>query len=80
VTECIRRVLLTGIVVFIYPNSAAQPAITCIMAFISLAATLGFAPHSDTMGSNVYITGAVIILLSIHLTLLLKVDVSKDQS
>jgi predicted outer membrane repeat protein len=80
VTECIRRVLLTGLVVFIYPNSAAQPVIACIMAAISLFVALRFQPHIDSWDGNIYTTGGIVILLSIYLTLLLKVDVSKEQS
>ncbi|CAN0502464.1 unnamed protein product, partial [Scytosiphon promiscuus] len=37
VIECVRRVMLTGVVVFIYPNDAAQIAITILNVFFFFA-------------------------------------------
>jgi hypothetical protein len=40
VIECVRRLLLTGAVVFIVPGTAAQAAIACIMAVFTMVVTL----------------------------------------
>ena len=82
VVECGRRILLTGVVVFIFPNSAAQIAITMLMAFFFFAVfeiMLPYTSESDTWLSR---GGHVIVFLSMFDLLLLKVDVSdeRDQS
>lgn len=45
--ECARRILLARVVVFIYPNSAAQIAITLIMAFAFALLSEGLAPYAS---------------------------------
>ncbi|CAN0363396.1 unnamed protein product, partial [Scytosiphon promiscuus] len=44
VIECGRRVLLTGTVVFIYPDTSAQIAVTLIIAFVFAMISEGLAP------------------------------------
>lgn len=54
VIECGRRILLTGLLIFIAPESSAQVAMACIFAFFSL---LGFEilhPHLDPVDSWLY--------------------------
>jgi hypothetical protein len=80
VVECARRLLLTGFVVFIFPNSSAQAAVACLFAAFSLAIVLQFKPHADTYDAGVYITGSTIIFLSMFLSLMVKVDISKDDT
>lgn len=46
VVKCLRRMLLTGVVVFIYPNTAAQVAVTLMIAF-------SFAILSERLDPNV---------------------------
>jgi hypothetical protein len=41
VVECMRRLLLTGAIVFIAPGTAAQAAIACVLAFVGLGLGLG---------------------------------------
>jgi hypothetical protein len=79
VVECFRRLMLTGFMVFILPNTAAQAAIACVFAVISLAAVMQFRPHSDALDYRAYLTGCAVIFASRFLALLLKVDVSKEE-
>ena len=44
VTECARRILLAGVVVFIYTNTSAQIAATLVIAFIFTMISEGLIP------------------------------------
>lgn len=44
VIECARRILLTGAVVFIFPNSAAQIAVTLMIAFAFVSSEMFYPP------------------------------------
>jgi hypothetical protein len=78
VIECMRRLLLTGAIVFIAPGTAAQAAIACVLAVVSLAVALYFQPHFDPHDGQIYTGGAMIIFLSMFLSLLMKTDVSTE--
>lgn len=45
--ECGRRMLLTGVLVFIAPNNSTQTAMACIFAFVSLLGFELMRPHVD---------------------------------
>ncbi|CAN0459726.1 unnamed protein product, partial [Hapterophycus canaliculatus] len=47
VVECGRRIMLTGVVVFIFPNDAAQIAITMLIAFFFFAMFEVLAPYKS---------------------------------
>jgi hypothetical protein len=74
VVECIRRLLLTGTMVFIFPNTTAQPAIACLLAAIAVVLVLWWNPHADSMDARIYVVGAIIVFLSVFLSLLVKVQ------
>eukprot|EP00752_Nemacystus_decipiens_P012380 g10972.t1 len=82
VVECGRRVMLTGVVVFIFPNDAAQIAITILIAFFFFAIFESLSPYGS--GTDMWLSrgGHTIVFLSMFDLLLLKVDVSgeRDQS
>lgn len=82
VIECGRRIMLTGVVVFIFPNDAAQIAITLLMAFSFFALFDMLAPYKSQSDMWLSRVGHVIVFLSMFDLLLLKVDVSgeRDQS
>ncbi|CAM9774589.1 unnamed protein product [Ectocarpus sp. 6 AP-2014] len=80
VVECARRVLLAGVVVFIYPNSSAQIAITLALAFIFVLISEGLAPYASRWDTWINRMGHVVVVASMYLALLLKVDVSKERS
>jgi hypothetical protein len=80
VVECIRRLLLTGFVVFVFPNSSAQAAVACLIAAISLVIVVHYKPHADSIDTGIYVSGSIIIFLSMFLSLLVKVNVSQDDT
>ncbi|CAN0174738.1 unnamed protein product [Ectocarpus sp. 4 AP-2014] len=82
VVECGRRILLTGVVVFIFPNDAAQIAITMLTAFFFFAVFEILSPYKSESDMWLSRGGHVIVFLSMFDLLLLKVDVSgeRDQS
>ncbi|CAM9614990.1 unnamed protein product [Ectocarpus sp. 12 AP-2014] len=80
VVECGRRIMLTGVIVFIYPNDAAQIAITLLISsFFALVFEVlsPYKSESDTWLSRV---GHVIVFLSMFDLLVLKVDVSDERA
>ncbi|CAM9509603.1 unnamed protein product [Ectocarpus fasciculatus] len=80
VIECARRVLLAGVVVFIYPNSSAQIAITLIIAFTFVVISEGLAPYASRWDTWINRMGHMVIVASMYVALLLKVDVSSERS
>lgn len=80
VIECMRRVLLTGVLVFIFPNTAGQIAVALIIATFFLALSEALAPHASLWDTWCSRTGHVIVFMSIFLALLLKVDVSEERA
>lgn len=80
VIECIRRVLLTGVLVFIFPNTAGQIAVALIIATFFLALSEALAPHASLWDTWCSRTGHAIVFMSIFLALLLKVDVSEERA
>lgn len=80
VIECGRRVLLTGVVVFIKPNDAAQIAITLLISFFFLVIYEVLAPYKSESDMWLSRGGHVIVFLSMFDLLLLKVEVSDESS
>ncbi|CAM9190499.1 unnamed protein product [Ectocarpus sp. 8 AP-2014] len=78
VVECGRRILLTGVLIFISPNTAAQVAAACMFAFVSLLGFELLRPHLDPVDSWLYRLGCLCIFLSNFLALLIKVDSGAD--
>ena len=54
VIECGRRMVLTGVFVFIAPRTASQAATACIFAFLSLLGFELMRPHTDPTNSWLY--------------------------
>ncbi|CBJ33597.1 conserved unknown protein [Ectocarpus siliculosus] len=80
VVECGRRVMLTGVVVFIFPNDAAQIAITMLItSFFSLLFEI-LSPYESESDMWLSRGGHVIVFLSMFDLLLLKVDVSGESN
>ena len=79
VVECGRRVLLTGVVVFIYPNTAAQVAVTLMMAFAFTIVSEVLDPYTCRRETWLNRMGHVIVFASMYLALLLKVNVSGER-
>lgn len=80
VVECARRIVLTGLAVFIYPGSAAQVAIEVAFAAGLLVVFEVLAPFVDPVDAWLYRSGALVVFFSMYLALLLKVDASDESS
>ena len=78
VIECARRVSLTGVIVFIYPNSAAQVAATFAIAVWFIFVSEGMAPYASPWDAWISSMGQAIIFATMFLALLLKVNVSGE--
>jgi hypothetical protein len=80
VIECCRRLLLTGTMVFIFPSQTAQPAIACLLAVAAIVLVLWWTPHAEAMDTRIYVFGAIIVFLSMFLSLLVKIQTGANIS
>ena len=78
--ECGRRVVLAGVVVFIYPNTAAQIAISLLMAFAFVMVSEGISPYASRWDAWLNRLGHAVVYVSMYLALLLKVDVADERA
>ena len=78
VVECGRRILLTGAVVFIYPNTASQIAVAFAIAVFFVFVSEAMVPYKSCWDAWISRTGHAIVFASMYLALLLKVDVSGE--
>ena len=62
--ECARRLLLTGCLVFILPNSAGQSGVACVLAVASVCLFVTLRPFADQNDERQYVLGSMIIFLS----------------
>ena len=79
VVECGRRILLTGVVVFIYPNSASQIAFTLAVSVVFVFVSEGLAPYDSPWDTWISRMGHVVVFASIYLALLMKVNLSGEK-
>ena len=80
VVECARRIVLTGAAVFVFPDTAEQVAIVLLIAVIFTFISESFSPFESKMDMWLYRWGNGIILASMYVALLLKVDLAEDGS
>ena len=80
VVECGRCVMLAAVVVFIYPNTAAQVAITLAIAFIFAFVSERLDPYESHWDGWISRIGHVMVVVTMYVALLAKVDVSKEGS
>ncbi|CAM9718324.1 unnamed protein product [Scytosiphon promiscuus] len=79
VIECGRRIMLTGVVVFIFPNDAAQVAITLLIAAFFFGVLEVLSPYKSESDMWLSRGGHALVFLSMFYMLLLKVDVSGER-
>ncbi|CAM9120453.1 unnamed protein product, partial [Phaeothamnion confervicola] len=79
VAECVRRLCLTGVLVFILPGAIGQSAWACVFSVLSLLAVFYFSPHEDSMDAHVYGLGCMIIFCSMFFSLMIQAE-SADNS
>ena len=80
VVECSRRAMLTGVVVFIYPSTAAQIAITLAIAFMFAFTSERLDPYESHWDAWVSRIGHVMVVLTMYVALLARIDVSNESS
>lgn len=80
VIECVRRVMLTGVIVFIYADSPLQIAVTLTMAALFAMTSEILDPYESQWDTWISRAGHTLVVTSVYLALLLKVDVSEEDS
>ncbi|CAM9562008.1 unnamed protein product, partial [Laminaria digitata] len=80
VVEYGRRIVLTGAAVFILPDSAAQIAIVLLLAVVCMFIFESLSPFANRVDIWLYRWGNGIILASMYVALLLKVDLVGEDS
>eukprot|EP00953_Heterococcus_sp_UTEX-ZZ885_P028221 15059-Heterococcus_DN1.PRE.2 len=80
VIECMRRLLLTGAIVFIYPGTNDQASVACVLAVVSIAVAAQCRPHADALDGNIYTVGGVVTFLSMFLSLAIKANLGEEAS
>ena len=65
VIECGRRILLVGVVVFIYPNTAAQIAVTLAIATVFIFVSEAMAPYHSQWDAWISRSGHAIVFVTI---------------
>ena len=80
VIECGRRIALTGLAVFIYPDSTAQVAVQALLAIVFYSISEILSPFAAPLDAWLYRSGTWVIYLSMYLALLLKMDTADEDS
>lgn len=79
IVEFSRRVLLTGVGVFIFPDSAAQIAVIVLLAGGYGVVFEVLAPYKRSLNAWLYRAGYIVVVLGMYLALLLKIDLSDER-
>ena len=81
VVECLRRVVLSGIVVFIFPNTVGQVATSLLLAIFMAAVFMVVNPYVSRWHTWLARISHAVVILSLFVALLQKVDdVNDDMS
>lgn len=72
--ECIRRILLTGALVFIRPGSTVQTIVAVLLAFFCLLGFEILRPHINPYDTWTYRMGTVVVFLTNYMGLLIRVQ------
>lgn len=73
VLECVRRVLLAGIVVFIFPDTAGQTATIFLLALVFFCLLMQLNPYEDEREGWLARLGHAVVMMSMFIALLQKV-------
>lgn len=76
--ECGRRIILTAIASFIFPNSTAQIAIVLLVAFAFVFISESVSPFEKEIDTILYRWGNGIIVGSVYIALLMKMEVANE--
>ncbi|KAG5180626.1 hypothetical protein JKP88DRAFT_166496, partial [Tribonema minus] len=78
--ECLRRLLLAGLLVFIMPGTAGQTAMACVFAVLAGMVYESVRPHEETGEEFLYRLGYGIIAASMFTSLLIQVKYVDEYS
>ena len=78
VVECFRRVTLSGLVVFILPNTAGQVITTFLLSFFYFALFMALHPYKQAWDTWLARVGHAIVTMSMFVALVVKVDTEGD--
>jgi hypothetical protein len=67
--ECVRRLLMTGFLVFILPGTAGQSAVSCAFAVLSIAVFSLVQPLRESSDTYSYWLGCAVLFLSMFVAL-----------
>ena len=79
VIECFRRIMLTGVVVFIFPGDAAQISITIVISFAFMLISEALRPYESVLETWLSRAGHAVLFLSFFAALLYRVDVANER-
>eukprot|EP00611_Tribonema_gayanum_P026107 TRINITY_DN611_c0_g2_i4.p1 TRINITY_DN611_c0_g2~~TRINITY_DN611_c0_g2_i4.p1 ORF type:complete len:798 (+),score=114.47 TRINITY_DN611_c0_g2_i4:65-2458(+) len=74
VVECLRRLMLTGLLVFIMPGTPGQSAVACVFVFFTGFVYESVRPHGERSDMWLYKLGYSIIFVTYFLSLLMQVN------
>ncbi|CAM9138564.1 unnamed protein product, partial [Laminaria digitata] len=80
VVECFRRIALTGAAAFVLPNSAEQIAVIFLLAVVFTFISESLSPFEAKADMWLYRWGNAIILASMYVALLLKIELADERS
>ena len=80
VVECSRRILLTGAAVFVLPNTPDQIAVVLLVAVIFMFISESLSPFENNHDMWLYRWGNAVVLMSMYVALVLKVELAGDES
>lgn len=80
VVECVRRIGLTIIAVFVLPGSREQLAIALLFAVACVFITEVISPYENNADMNLYRWGNGIVVASMYVAFLLKIEVAHDET
>lgn len=80
VVECLRRVSLSVVVAFVRPDTAGCIVWVFILAFVFTVLMVVSRPYADDSDFTLALIGHVVVLLSMFVALMRKVDVTGDES
>ena len=79
VIECLRRIMLTGVVVFIFPGDAAQIAVTIVISFVFFFISEAVRPYKSVLETWLSRAGHAVLFFSFFAALLYKVDIANER-
>lgn len=80
VVECGRRISLTSIAAFVPANSVAQLAIVLIFAVVFVFISEAISPFAKSADMNLYRWGNGIVVASMYVAFLMRIDVGHDNT